>query len=90
MARAEMRDPAVLRQFITTLQAFNKELDARSRNLTGHWTSLQQVWRDQQAARFAADWDVTMRSIQRYLGESSTYVNHLHIKLKQVEDEYNR
>jgi hypothetical protein len=85
-----MRDPDVLRQFISTLQTFNSELGTRSRNLSGHWSALQGVWRDQQCDRFAGEWDTTVQAIERYLRGCDEYVTHLQTRLRQVEEGYGR
>lgn len=90
MSSAEMRDPDILRQFIGTLQTFNSELESRSRNLSGHWAALQEVWRDQQCDRFAGEWETTVQAIERYLRGSADYVTHLQTKLRQVEEGYAR
>lgn len=90
MGRAELGDPEALRQFIGTLQNFNSELNQRCRSLSGQWSGLQQVWRDPQCARFAAEWESTMQSVDGYLSGCDQYVVHLQTKLRQVEDGYNR
>lgn len=88
-SRAELGDPDALRGFITTLQSFNSELQGNSRNLTGAWSGLQQVWRDPQCDRFAGEWEATQRVIEQYLNEAADYVAHLQMKLRQIE-EYGR
>jgi uncharacterized protein YukE len=85
MSSAEMRDPEVLRQFIATLQTFNSELQNRSRNLSGHWASLQQVWRDRQCDAFAAEWETTVQAIDRYLRGCDRHVADLQTRLRQME-----
>ncbi len=85
MSRAEMQDPAQLRQFIATLQGYNDELSNRVSNLKGHWSELGGVWRDAKYQQFASEWEETVRLIENFLTEAPGYVSHLQTKLAQVE-----
>jgi hypothetical protein len=52
--------------------------------------TLQQTWRDQEQAKFAEEFEETMRSLQRFLKSSEVYVPFLLRKAERIEDYLNQ
>ncbi len=75
-----------LERFITTLNGFNGELADSTNNITSHFTTLGDAWRDEKYQQFAGEWDTAMHAIDNYLADSPNYVTYLRRKAADVEE----
>ncbi len=55
-----------VRTFASQLKQFNNELVAGSARLQAQFRRLGETWQDPQYARFAQDFDQTMRNLERF------------------------
>ena len=89
MAKAVV-DPQELRRFAHDLKKFNGELQAGISTLGARMGTLQQTWRDQEQAKFAEEFEQTMRSLQRFLKVSEEFVPFLVRKAERIEEYLNQ
>ena len=85
MAKAIV-DPAELRRFAQDLKRFNDELQNQMRILHGRLNALSQTWRDQEHAKFAEQFEETMRVLARFTETSSEHIPFLLRKAERVEE----
>jgi len=64
MAKAVV-DPEELRQFAMSLKKFLAGLNQQMTSMQAQMNNLGQTWRDQEHARFAAEFEETMPSTRR-------------------------
>jgi uncharacterized protein YukE len=86
MAKAVV-DPEELRQFAMSLKKFLAGLNQQMTSMQAQMNNLGQTWRDQEHARFAAEFEETMRQLSRF---SSSAEKHIPFLLRKAEriDEY--
>jgi WXG100 family type VII secretion target len=89
MAKAIV-DPNELRRFAADLKKFNVDVQTQMARLAASLGSLQQTWRDQEQAKFAEEFEQTMRSLQRFLKVSEEFVPFLARKAERIEDYLNQ
>jgi NAD(P)-dependent dehydrogenase (short-subunit alcohol dehydrogenase family) len=83
-------DPNELRRFAADLKKFNGDVQGQMSKLGAALGTLQQTWRDQEQAKFAEEFEETMRSLQRFLKSSEVYVPFLLRKAERIEDYLNQ
>ncbi len=88
MAKAVV-DPEEMRQFAMALKKFTSRLSGDMTALQGKMMSLSQTWRDQEHDKFAADFDETMRAMQRFTRSAEEHIPFLLRKAERI-DEYLR
>jgi uncharacterized protein YukE len=86
MAQAVV-DPAELRRFAHNLKHFSSELQSQMTTLRSQMLSLGQSWRDQEAEKFAIEFDQTLGVVNRFLESASQHVPFLLRKAERI-DEY--
>lgn len=84
MAKAVV-DPEQLRQFAAMLNRFGEELTSMGTSLTTQMNALEQTWRDEQQRRFAAEFEDSMRQLQRVIKASQSHVPYLMRKAEQID-----
>jgi len=83
-------DPNELRRFAADLRKFNTDVQAQMGRLGASLGTLQQTWRDQEQAKFAEEFEQTMRAMQRFLKASEVFVPFLVRKAERIEDYLNQ
>ena len=89
MAKAIV-DPGELRRFAQELKKFSVDLQQQTGVLNGRMATLAQTWRDQEQAKFAEEFEQTMRSLQRFLKASEVSVPFLMRKAERIDDYLNQ
>jgi uncharacterized protein YukE len=85
MAKAIV-DPQELRRFAHDLKKFNADLQAMMNGMQGRMSTLAQSWRDQEQAKFAEEFDGTMKVLSRFVKTSETHVPFLLRKADRIEE----
>jgi uncharacterized protein YukE len=85
MAKANV-DPAELRRFARDLKRFNSELQTLIGGLGARMSSLEKSWRDQEQHRFAEEFEVTIKTLQRFLKTSDEHAVFLNRKAEHIEE----
>jgi WXG100 family type VII secretion target len=83
-------DPNELRRFAADLRKFNSDVQAQMTRLGASLGTLQQTWRDQEQAKFAEEFEQTMRAMQRFLKASEVFVPFLVRKAERIEEYLNQ
>ena len=83
-------DPNELRRFAADLKKFNDDVQLQMARLGTGLGNLQQTWRDQEQAKFAEEFEQTMRSLQRFMKASEVYVPFLLRKADRIDDYLNQ
>ncbi len=85
MAKAVV-DPEELRRFAVDLKRFSGQLDEQMRQLHGRFNGLGQTWRDQEQARFAEEFEQTLRVLARFVAAADKQVPFLLRKAERIEE----
>lgn len=85
MAKA-MVDPEELRRFANDLRRFGVQLDGQMKQLYANMNALSQTWRDQEQAKFAEEFEETMRVLSRFVAASERHVPFLLRKAEKAEE----
>ena len=74
IVRVNSRD---VRQFASQLKQFNGDLAASSARLQAQFRRLGETWQDPQYAKFAQEFDQTMRNLERFRQSSEEVIPRL-------------
>jgi uncharacterized protein YukE len=85
MARAVV-DPAELRRFARDLTRFNSDLETLLTGLQGRLKELERTWADQEQRRFTQEFEVTVKTLRRFLDASAQHVTFLAKKAGHIEN----
>ncbi len=85
MAKANV-DPAELRRFARDLTRFNSDLETLLVGLQGRLKELERSWADQEQRRFAQEFELTVKTLRRFLDASTQHVTFLAKKAGHIED----
>ena len=85
MAKAVV-DPEEVRQFAMTLKKFVGGLRQSMTQVHGQMTNLGQTWRDQEHAKFAAEFEDTLRALQRFTETAEEHIPFLIRKAERIEE----
>lgn len=85
MAKAVV-DPEELRRFAQELKRFNDQLGEQMNTLQGRMHSLSQSWRDQEQAKFAEEFEQTMKVLKRFTQASNQHIPFLLRKAEHIEN----
>jgi len=78
--------PEELRRFAHNLKKFDIDLSNMTFQLQAQFRQLGDTWRDQEHARFAQEFEQTMRVIHRFLNISEAHIPFLLKKTQRLED----
>lgn len=78
--------PEDIRQFAATLRRFDADLRDRMKRLQAQFHRLGDTWRDQEHARFAAEFEQTMRVLERFIQTAEEHIPFLHRKAERLEE----
>ena len=76
MAKAIV-DPGELRRFAQELKKFSVDLQQQTGVLNGRMSTLAQTWRDQEQAKFAEEFEATVRVLPRFTAAAEQHVPYL-------------
>ncbi|MFO0807394.1 MAG: WXG100 family type VII secretion target [Gemmataceae bacterium] len=79
-------DPAELRRFAHNLKKFNSELHHAMTVLHGQMSALGDTWRDQEHAKFVAEFEETLRVVDKFLAAGEVHIPFLLRKADRVEE----
>lgn len=85
MAKASV-DPAELRRFARDLTRFNSDLETLMAGLQNRLKELERGWTDQEQKRFAQEFEVTVKTLRRFLDASTQHITFLAKKARHIED----
>ena len=89
MAKANV-DPTELRRFARDLNRFNTDLEGLLGTLHARLQGLEKNWNDQEQRRFMQEFELTMKSLSRFLETSGQHVSFLMKKAQHVESYLNQ
>jgi uncharacterized protein YukE len=78
-------DPGELRRFAHDLKRFNTNLRDQMTALAGRMNELGETWRDQEHAKFAAEFEDTLRVLARFTDTTDKHVPFLIRKAEKIE-----
>jgi hypothetical protein len=79
-------DPAELRRFAHNLKRFNADLEAGLSALHGQMVALGDTWRDQEHIKFTAEFEETLKVLQRFVAVANEHIPFLLRKADRVEE----
>ncbi len=85
MAKANV-DPEELRRFAKELNNFNTEVETLVGRVRSKLRQLEQTWDDQEQRKFAAEFDISIKTLNHFLEFSKQYVPFLVQKARHIED----
>jgi len=78
--------PEDIRQFAGALHQFDAELQERITRLQAQFHRLGDTWRDQEHARFAREFEQTMRILHRFIQTAEEHIPFLLRKAQKLEE----
>lgn len=85
MAKANV-DPEDLKRFAAELNHFNNEMETMVSKIRMRLNQLQQSWDDQEQRKFTAEFDISMKTLARFIELSRQYAPFLTKKARHIED----
>jgi uncharacterized protein YukE len=85
MAKASV-DPAELKRFAKDLSRFNHDVQALMSSLHARMLHLEKTWRDQEQRKFAEEFELTLKTLSRFVQTSEEHVGFLMRKAAHVEE----
>lgn len=82
-------DPEQLRQFAMLLKRFSGSLADATSKLSQQMQQLSATWRDQEHAKFAAEFEQELKQLARLIDASERHVPYL-IRKAELIEEYQR
>jgi uncharacterized protein YukE len=85
MAQAVV-DPNELRRFATNLKRFNGDLQSNIASIHAQLLALGDSWRDQEHEKFRAEFEDTLRVVERFIETAGEHIPFLMRKAERIED----
>ena len=89
MARAII-DPDEVRAFASELKNFNDELQNRMMSLYMRFKALNESWQDQEQARFAEEFEKSIKSLKKFVELSNVQAPILMRKADKIDEYLNQ
>lgn len=89
MAKAIV-DPDELRRFAQDLKRFTTGLSGQMTSLQSRFNNLAETWRDQEQAKFATEFETTMKVLARFNDLASQQIPFLVKKAEKIEEYLNQ
>ena len=83
-------DPNELRRFAEELKRFNGDLQNSLSSLQARFAGLSDTWQDAEHAKFAQEFQETMKVLRRFIESSSQQSPFLLRKAQRIEDYLNQ
>ena len=77
-----------LDEFATQLGGFSRELYSQTSRLRAQFRRLGETWRDPQYAKFAQEFEQTMRNLERFMRVADEVAPRLHGTASRIRDVY--
>jgi uncharacterized protein YukE len=84
MAQAIM-DPEEVRRFASELKRFNEDVQSKASSLQARFQALSATWQDQDAAKFAEEFVITMKVLKKFTEVSEKHTPYLLRKASRIE-----
>ena len=75
-------------EFATQLNSFSRDLTGQTSRLRAQFRRLGETWRDPQYAKFAQEFEQTMRNLERFVRTADEVVPKLHSTAQRIRDVY--
>jgi len=85
MAKANV-DPTELRRFARDLNRVSSELQGLMSGLQARMLGLEKTWHDQEQAKFAEEFEMTMKTLSRFFDSTEQHVAFLVKKAGHIEN----
>jgi uncharacterized protein YukE len=79
-------NPDDLESFVRNLKQFNSQLEQNVNALQGQFARLGETWRDQEHAKFAQEFEQTMRTLHTFTRVSNAHIPILQRKIQAIRD----
>ncbi len=79
-------DPDELRRFAKELNRFNGEMQKLFGSLKAKMGALERTWNDQEQVKFSSEFDLTVKSLSRFLEMSEMHSKTLLKKAHHIEE----
>jgi uncharacterized protein YukE len=83
-------NPEELERFAQNLKQFNAQLRDTTARLQGQFTGLGDTWRDQEHAKFAQEFQQTMRVLHNFMRVADDHIPFLLRKAQKARDYLNQ
>ncbi|MEM1443290.1 MAG: WXG100 family type VII secretion target [Verrucomicrobiota bacterium] len=83
-------DPEELRRFAQELKKFNGEIQNSMSSLQARFSALGDTWQDHEHAKFAQDFQETIKTLRRFVESSEQQAPFLLRKAQRIEDYLNQ
>lgn len=83
-------NPEELERFARELASFNATLRERMTHLQGRYSALGETWRDQEEAKFAREFEQTVRVLHQFMRTADQHIPFLHRKAQRIRDYLNQ
>jgi uncharacterized protein YukE len=83
-------DPGELRRFAMDLKRFNGQLLSQLAALHSRFNELGQTWRDQEHAKFAEEFEQTLKAMNRFTDSADRHIPFLLRKAEKIEEYLNQ
>lgn len=83
-------DPEELERFAKNLKQFNAELTRSMSRLQSQFNTLGDTWKDQEHARFAQEFQQTVRVLQNFTRVADAHIPFLIRKAQRIRDYLNQ
>ncbi len=83
-------DPNELRRFAEELKRFNGDLQNSLSSLQARFAALADTWQDQEHAKFAQEFQETMKTLRRFMESSAHQGPFLLRKAQRIEEYLNQ
>ena len=84
MAQAIM-DPEEVRRFASELKRFNDDVQSKASSLHARFAALGSTWQDQDAEKFAEEFNLTMKVLRKFMEVSEKHTPYLLRKAQRIE-----
>ena len=78
-------DPDELREFASSLKRYNELVADATATLQSQFVQLGETWRDQEQAKFASEFEDTVRVIAQFQKASEEHIPHLQRKAAEID-----
>lgn len=78
-------DPEEVRRFAKELKRFNEDVQVRAASLQARFVALGSTWQDQEAEKFAEEFQSTMKVLKKFVEISDKHTPYLLRKAQRIE-----
>jgi uncharacterized protein YukE len=86
MSSQAIASPDELEHFARELKQFTTQLRDSTSRINGQFAHLSNTWRDQEQAKFAREFEQTMRVLQQFMRSADQQIPVLHRKAQHLRE----